>query len=747
MNYRIVMQFGKSFWGLVIILFVLVGLFFLTQLGSWNAFIYRPGSEFSDLTVTFWPNIHYIQQSLSEYGQFPLWRTLIFSGTPFDSDPQSGLWYPPNLLFLVLPATQGFNTLFLLHMVAGGLGMWLWSRSTGTTRGGSFLTAIAVAFTPKVYAHLGFGHIGLLYGAAYIPWVLWGAYLTSRGKLRYGGVMALALGLQIIANPQIAVYTGFIGGVYGIFTAIGSQKNNRKETFIAFGYLVGAGLIALAIASVQVFPMLRFAPLSARSGMGLVDTAVSSLPPQYLLGLLLADHVGFMDYMIYVGLTVLGLAVLAYPRRQAWFWWSFVLLAFIYSMGDITPIYSIAFKLLPVISWLRAPTRVLFISSVVLALMAGWGFDHLVGGFSTRSIKLFNLVFVGMGAFALILLLGFILFLGEPPANMIAFGILMPVTMSLFVLVANKKVSEWFAVTALCVVLIVDLWVLNSTLIEGRSPAFELTPSELERYLVEQNKDEPLRIYSPSYSMTRAKGAYLGFESADGVDPLYAKDYDLYMQMASGVKRHRYEVTIPPFEGGNSVYDANASALPRIDMLGALNVKYILAEFPIELDGLQEIDRFESTYLYENQMYKPRFFVLGDIEVVDDFDQAMLWLSEHNPTNRAIVEGGEAMNSGEVDAEIRWIRRTPNYVAVQVTLDKSGLLVYSQASYLDWKVWVNGNEERLLRTNGIISGLTLTAGTHVVEFAYQPSTLYWGLSVSIVAVILALSIIYLNRSV
>ena len=48
-----------------------------------------------------------------------------------------GLWYLPNVVFLLLPAAVGFNLLFVLHVVAAGLGMWAWSRATGTSAGGT----------------------------------------------------------------------------------------------------------------------------------------------------------------------------------------------------------------------------------------------------------------------------------------------------------------------------------------------------------------------------------------------------------------------------------------------------------------------------------------------------------------------------------------------------------------------------------------------------------------------------------
>lgn len=741
------MKVGISKLFVSITLLILVGAFFLIQLGSWNMLIYRPGSEFSDLTVTFWPNIHYIQQSLREYGQFPLWRTLIFSGGPFDSDPQSGLWYLPNLIFLVIPINQGFNLLFVIHMVAGGLGMWHWARATGTSPGGSLIAAIAVAFTPKVYAHLGFGHIGLVYGAAYIPWVFWATYLTAKGRFQYTGVIALALGFQIIANPQIATYTGLVSAAYGFATTLWGTNNNLKRILTYSAILVTAVLISFTVAGIMMLPMLRFAPLSARSGMELADTVVSSLPPRYLFGLLLADHIGFMDYVIYVGLPVTGLSILALPRRQAWFWWAFVVLALLYAMGDITPIYSVTFKLIPLISWLRAPTRILFIQSVVMALLAGWGFDHLIIGMSILGRKLFNLVAVGVGAFSLTLLIGYIFFIGWAPANLIVFGFLMPVTMALFVLIANKKIVYSFAVTTVIVILIVDLWVVNGTFIEGRDPGEDLYDSGLGRYLVGQKDDEQFRIYSPSYSLTRLKGAYFNIESADGVDPLYTKEYDQFMQLASGVVRHRYEVTIPPFEGGNSVYDANINATPRLDLLGILSVKYIASEFPLELDGLEEVAQYENTFVYENAAYMPRAYVLGAVEAVESFDAAMEWLKKNDPSHQAVVIGGPPLKTESVQYQIEWIDRSPNKQMLEVKLDRPGYLILSQASFPDWQVYVDGEKEILYRVNGILSGVLLEEGTHQVTFKYEPSTLCWGIVLSIFGLVVSMLLITKTRSI
>ena len=93
-------RFNSSKAFLVLSIFGM-GSFLLSQLHSLDGFIYSPGFEFSDLTVTFWPNIFYIQNSIKELGELPLWRTLIFSNSLFDADPQSGLWYLTNIVFLL----------------------------------------------------------------------------------------------------------------------------------------------------------------------------------------------------------------------------------------------------------------------------------------------------------------------------------------------------------------------------------------------------------------------------------------------------------------------------------------------------------------------------------------------------------------------------------------------------------------------------------------------------------------------
>lgn len=729
----------SSVIGVAVILCILVGVFLTIRLGRWDAFVYRPGSYTSDFTITFWPNIYYIQQSFQKFGELPLWRTLIFSGHPFDVDPQSGLWYLPNLLFLLFPAgIEVFNTLLLLHLVVGGLGMWVWSREVGTSALGSLISSLAYTFTPKIYAHLGFGHIGLVYAAAYIPWVMWSGYMVGKGRWFYSALFALFLGFQIIANPQLALYTGLVACVYVFALALWiSKRSNEVMHFLRMiGSLAFGILLAISISAIQVIPMLRFAPYSSRSEIGFSDTAISSIPFRYLWGLVLGDHNGFMDYILYMGIPVLILALLALYRRQAWYWWTFLVFSVIYSLGDSTPIYAIAYKILPFLAWLRAPSRIIFLSSAAFALMSGWGFDRLVKGYQGWNRKILNLTTFAFGTFALSLVGGYWIVIGPPPLNWLAFGFVIPTTAIIFIILGSGKLPTFTAFTVVALLVLVDLWIVDFTLIEGRPVEDVIEDHGLGEYLNQEVGGEPFRVYSPSYSLPRQVAALWGIESVDGVDPLYLREYDLFMQLASGVERKKYGVTIPAMEEGESMFLVNRDAVPRLDLLGLLNVKYVASNFPLVISGLHEVNRFGSIYLYENDYFLPRVFIVGNIDVVDDFKSALEWLDDHDVSQEVVVENGIQMKSGDIKSDITWLLRSPNQMVLRVKNNRPGYLVLSQPFYPGWQVSVDGKKGTLYQVDGILVGLPIDTGTHLVEFHYRPYYFNWGIGISLFGILI-----------
>jgi hypothetical protein len=107
-------------------------------------------------------------------------------------------------------------------------------------------------------------------------------------------------------------------------------------------------------------------------------------------------------------------------------------------------------------------------------------------------------------------------------------------------------------------------------------------------------------------------------------------------------------------------------------------------------------------------------------------------------TDQPRPEWTEVQPSGELTdlmhEEVHIKHYQPQYVAVEASLARPGLLVMSDAWYPGWKAIVTSagqtHDEPIYRTNRVFRGVWLPAGQHVVEFRYQPASFYRGAAIS-----------------
>jgi hypothetical protein len=213
-------------------------------------------------------------------------------------------------------------------------------------------------------------------------------------------------------------------------------------------------------------------------------------------------------------------------------------------------------------------------------------------------------------------------------------------------------------------------------------------------------------VYSPSYSLPQQTAANYGLELADGVDPLQLWAYTRFMEQAGGIPMPGYSVTLPPFAKGEPKTD-NAAYRPDPALLGLLNVRYVVAEYDLPVQGLELRARFADTRVYENLLGLPRAWI-------QPFDAAP----------------GENARPVELSA---WKPNLSRLVA-----DGPGLLVLSEVTYPGWRAWVDGHEVPLELTAGLLRSVRLDAGKHHVVVAYQPRSLAAGLGLWVVGVVIVL---------
>lgn len=670
-----------------------------------DGFLYPPGSDYSDLTITHWPNALYIRHSLSTWGQVPLWRHLIMSGGPFVANPLSGLWYPPNMLLLLLPLTCAFNLLFILQTAWAGWGAYRLARSVGASLAGSLLAALTVMLTPKALAHLASGHVGLYYAWTWVPWVLWAVQrLARRGRPGDVATAAATLGMLILADVRMGLYVGVAAAGYWLVN-LKSQIPNVK-TRVAAG--IGACLLAATLVAVQVIPLAMVAGRLNRGGLSLEESGAFSLPPRYLLGLAIADHSGFSEWMTYVGVAGLLLACVGVARwrgNERWWWLGMALSAAFYSLGTHTPLYTMLHRLFPPLQWLRGPARAWFLVAMAVAVLAAKGLAALeMSPFRARN-RFLRVAAAGLVG-ATVAGVGGGLALGLPINVVVAAG-LWPLVGALIALRGSGRLQARPFARLMLVVALMDLWVVGFTLHRVR-PAQEVLAEgqAAAEWLAQQER--PFRIYSPSYSIPHHTGAIYGIESADGVDPFQLADYATFMRSAAGVDISDYSVTVPPFpqvSDGEDMLLALRDVAPDLSQLGLLDVRYVVAAYPMDIEGLVALGERDGVYLYRNESVLPRVYVRG--------------------------KGGESWDASPVE----W---TPNRIVIDA--QGPGLLVLSEVYDPDWRVTVDESLAPVLRVDGILRGVYLEQGMHRAEFTYWPQGLGWGIGVTSVALVSLLAL-------
>ena len=83
-----------------------------------------------DGVAEFYPWRLFAAQTLRA-GWLPLWNPHQFCGTPFVANSQSAVFYPFNLLFVLLPVVRAFGVSVLVHLTLTGWFMYGFLRSPG----------------------------------------------------------------------------------------------------------------------------------------------------------------------------------------------------------------------------------------------------------------------------------------------------------------------------------------------------------------------------------------------------------------------------------------------------------------------------------------------------------------------------------------------------------------------------------------------------------------------------------------
>jgi hypothetical protein len=218
------------------------------------------------------------------------------------------------------------------------------------------------------------------------------------------------------------------------------------------------------------------------------------------------------------------------------------------------------------------------------------------------------------------------------------------------------------------------------------------------------------------------------------------------------------------------------SATHLIDLYG---VKYVISITPIEetsrfeliyarIEGLQgkreDLLKENTVKLYKHRSSLPRAWLVKDFKVLDsktilstmakkEFDPWKEVLLEEEPKWEKEEIGGQHLPAGRqggppqhrkndvgeplsgLPLKVEFISETNNRLQLFVKSTENVLLVLSDTYYPGWKVLVDGRPQKIYQADYAFRAVPLSAGTHQVEFTYDPMSFKLGAGVTFLGIL------------
>jgi hypothetical protein len=685
--------------------------------------IVSPTDLGTDFVTKQWPNAAYIVRAWQHWGELPLWRTTALGGVPIVGNPSMLLAYPLYWLVFLFPIGWAITLYFALHLMWAGWGVYGFARrALGLSSGAALLSALAFALSTKVVAHLGGGHIDIVAAVAWLPWLWWAVDGVARrpGWLPVAGA-AVAVAAQALTHLPTLWLSALVTGCWWLSARLADRASGASRRWLWSGCAgLGALVLAMGLSVVQIWPMLELLPFSTRNTMTLYEAGQHALPVPLLVGLVLPTALAFPEWVIYAGVVTLALAPASWLARDSTRGWRFIIalvvLGTLFSLGRATPLYALLFRVLPGMSWLRVPSRMMFLVQLAWALLAGMGWDA-VGRAKLR----WTPVLVGWWAvLALLVAVGAVWSRWVPGALAVPVGSVAVAVGTLLVLVGRSRVRavRLYTPVALAVLILLEAAVLIPQFVARGRVSTLMTPTPAVNFLTSQ--PGYFRVYSPRGLVSLAQAVIYGLETVDGNDPFQFDHYVRWANAASGCDLDAYAVSVPTCAGNEVDPEAYLRAQPDEALLGIGNVRYVVAHHALS-QWPSLVWQSGSVRIYENLAELSRAFVVPAVVVEPNDTAALALLQARGPTAVATVPRTtqDTLPAGAAYRTAQVIHWTPNRIEVQA--NGPGWLMVSQVWAPGWRAYVDSVQAEVYRTDVAFCGLPLPNGSHTVTLTYTPT--------------------------
>ena len=258
-----------------------------------------------------------------------------------------------------------------------------------------------------------------------------------------------------------------------------------------------------------------------------------------------------------------------------------------------------------------------------------------------------------------------------------------------------------------------DMWVVNKRYLNDdnfkskRKVTQPYTPSLADQQIL-NDKDPNFRVYNTTVSPFN-----------DASTSYYHKSIGGY----HGAKLRKYQELIE-----NHISKGN------IQVLNMLNTKYFIVNSQNGPMAQLNTDALGNAWF------------VSDIIKVENADSEIAKLSEINTSNQVVVderyESPSALTTDST-ATIQLISYKANHLIYESNTQSEQFAVFSEIYYdKGWNAYIDGELASYVRANYVLRAMAIPAGSHTIEFKFEPATYYTGERVSLASSIALLLFLF-----
>lgn len=672
----------------------------------------------------------------------------------------------------------GVSAIFLIGLICFYILMRCLKINHWLAIAGSFLF-IASSFSIQSFVA---GHNSKMNAFAYAPLIVAGLIYLFKNR-PWLGLFCLSFGLaaQISVNHlQITFYTFFICFIYFITEVIRGFQKGRPNWWKPIALSFIGVVIALGVNYNRLYSIYQYADFSTRSGKSAIQnnnatkskdqaydyTTEWSYKPIESLTLLIPNFMGgasnenmgkksswygnqqiprslqtnpptywgqvpFTGGPVYIGAVLFALfcfGILFIKKR--WKWWVIIAsaLMILLAWGKFSPVYNLFYHGFPFFDKFRTPMMALLMLSLLFPIIALKGIDKAV--LSNKNKLTLNKILIGFGIpVGILLLFGFLgpnlySFEGAIDGQLRDSGfprelmdslvddrksllfndslrslLFVVLTAACFWLYMKKILKRPLLIGAIILLIFVDLFTIN------------------KRYLSEDNftdksfYENSLRGNSVNKEIQKDKSHYRVYELVG--NPFANATTSYHHKSLGGYHAAKLQ----------SYDDLISSKITTNDfnVLNMLNAKYFIGQ-----NNAGELGYEENNEANGNAWFAKK------IKTASDNQSALTMLDGADLKNEVIVEKSDDMviDIGKSDSlnsdNIRLISYHPEKMVYQSESNQNGFGVFSEIYYQQkdgdgWVASIDGESVPVLKTNFLLRGIQIPAGTHEIVFEYRKS--------------------------